>query len=128
MLYLCTCIFIFFMYVYGQLSAIKDLYYIIYVCGILHLYPFCHHCCYPLPSFTAINAINVVSKTTICFCQCIIYFNQHITCFFFILFTYLTMFLLFFIFSMFHFNCCLNKIFVIVIVIVSSSNIHHVII
>ena len=55
----------------------------------------------------------------ICFCQCIIYFNQHVTCFFFIIFTSLTMFTLFFIFNMFYFNCCLNKIFVIVIVIVT---------
>ena len=50
------------------------------------------------------------------FFQFIIYFIQHITCFYFISLTYLTMFLLFFIFNMFHFNCCLNKIFVIVIV------------
>ena len=50
------------------------------------------------------------------FLQDIIDLKQHITCLFFISFTCLTVFLLFYIFSMFHFNCCLNKIFVIVIV------------
>ena len=44
----------------------------------------------------------------------------HASSLFYLLTYLLTMFSLFFIFNMFYFNCCLNKIFVIVIVIVMT--------